>query len=281
MFFTFGLTKRYTMKITIKDIDQYDELIHNENTRFDEVTSFDRNGLAPVSIENKVGLINPLGEVVIPFEYESIANSTVNAYSVSKDGKWGFITKNHHVLIPIEYDLVSDFIENVCAVKLNGKWGFIDLLNQIVIPLQYDGCTDFRAGYAGVVMDEKWGLINTSNELIIDYHYEYLTPVDENFITFGQATDLKVERPDILAYFPYMLSKENYLMNFGLITIDNQMILEPISELPILESFEGNPVIRKNYQLGYLKGMKDFVPFEQFTIDPYEEKILKQINVMK
>ena len=269
------------MKITIKDIDQYDDLIHNENMKFEDVTTFDRNGLAPVTIDKKCGLINSLGEVIIPFDYESIANSTVNAYSVSKDGKWGFITKNNQVLIPIEYDLISDFFENLCAVKKDGKWGFIDLINQIVIPFQYEGCTDFRAGIAGVVMGEKWGVINKSNELLIDYQYEYLTPVDEQFLTFGKATDLKVERPDILAYFPYMLSKENYLMNFGLISIQNEVILEPVSELPILESFEGNPVVRKNYQLGYLKNMKEFISFEQFKIDPYEEKILKQINVMK
>jgi len=269
------------MKVTPKDIDQFDSLIHNEKTTFEDLTIFDRNGLAPVSKDNIYGLINALGEVIIPFEYQSIVLSTVNAYSVSKNDKWGYITKTNQILIPIEYDVTSDFIENVCAVKKAGKWGFIDLINQTVIPFEYDGCSDFRAGLAGVVKNGKWGVINKQNDLIIDYQYEYLTPVDENFITFGKASEIKVDRPDILAYFPYMLSPENYIMHFGLISIDNKMILEPISELPILESFDGKPVVRQNYQLGYLENMKDFIPFEQFTIDSYEEKILKQIGVMK
>ena len=85
----------------------------------------------------------------------------------------------------------------------------------------------------------------------------------------------------MLAYFPYFLSKENYLMHFGLISTTNEKILEPISELPILESFENQPVVRQNYQLGYLKDGKDFVKFDQFKIDPYEEKILTQLGVMK
>jgi len=269
------------MRLLPREIDQFDELIHNDETKFEDLTIFDRNGLAPVSKDNVFGLINSEGEVVLPLEYQSVVLSTVNAYSVSKNNKWGFVTKFNQVIIPIEYDLTSDFIENVCAVKMKNKWGFIDLLNQVVIPIEYDGCTDFKSGIAGVVKDKKWGVINKSNELIIDYQYEYLTPVDDNFITFGKATDLKVERPDILAYFPYLLSENNYLMHFGLISLDNKVILEPISELPILESFDGNPVIRINYQLGYLKEMKQFFPFEQFKIDPYEEKILKQINVMK
>lgn len=269
------------MTITPKDIDQFDSLIHGDKTTFTDLTTFDRNGLAPISIDNKYGLINLKGEVIIPLEYESIVMSTINAYSVSKEGKWGFITKSNQILIPIEYDLSSDFIETVCAVKKDGKWGFIDLLNQTIIPFQYDGCTDFRAGIAGVVKDGKWGVINKNNELIIDYQYEYLTPVDANFITFGVATNHKVDRPDILAYFPYMLSADHHLMKFGLLTIHNEVVLEPVSELPVLESFDGQPVVRQNYQQGYLKDMKEFVPFEQFKIDPYEEKILKQIGVMK
>lgn len=268
------------MKIIPKDVDQFDSLIHGDETTFDQLTTFDRNGLAPVSKDNIFGLINSSGDVIIPFEYDSIVMSTVNAYSVSKNGKWGFITKSNQILIPIEYDLTSDFIENVCAVKKDGKWGFIDLLNSIIIPFDYEGCTDFRCGIAGVVKNDKWGVINKKNELILDYQYEYLTPVDENFLTFGKASDFKVDRPDILAYFPYFLNPDNYLMKFGLITIDNKVILDAISELPVLESFDGKPVIRQNYQLGYLKDKQEFIPFEQFKIDPYEEKILKQIGVM-
>lgn len=269
------------MIITPKETDQFDQLIHGDNTKFTDLTTFDRNGLAPISIDNKYGLIDYNGEVIIPLIYASIVMSTINAYSVSKDGKWGFITKSNQILIPIEYDLSSDFIENVCAVKKDGKWGFIDLLNQVIIPFEYEGCTDFCKGLAGVVKSGTWGVINKNNELVIDYQYEYLTPVDANYITFGVKTDHKIERPDILAYFPYMLSEDHHLMKFGLINIHNEMVLEPVSELPVLESFEGQPVVRQNYQQGYLKNMKEFVPFEQFKIDPYEEKILKQIGVMK
>jgi len=269
------------MNITIQEIDQFDKLIHGEETRFEEITKFDRNGLAPVSIGEKFGLINSLGEVVIPFDYESIVMSTLNAYSVSKKAKWGYITKQNQILIPLEYDLTSDFIENVCAVKKDGKWGFIDLLNKVVIPFEYEGCTDFNAGIAGVVSNGKWGVINKNNDLIIDFQYEYLTPVDANFLSFGQATNFKVDRPDVLAYFPYFLNPKNYLMHFGLININNEVVLEAMSELPVLESFENKPVIRQNYQLGYLNDAGQFVAFEQYTIDPYEEKILKQIGVMK
>lgn len=269
------------MRIKINEIDQFDQLIHDDSTKFESVTVFDRNGLAPVSKNNLFGLINGEGDVIIPFEYQSIVMSTINAYSVSKDDKWGFVTKSNQIIIPIIYDLTSDFIENLCAVKKDNKWGFIDLLNTEIIPFDYDGCTDFRAGIAGVVKNDKWGVIDKENNLKIDFQYEYLTPVDHQYLTFGKATTIKIERPDILAYFPYFLSKDNYLMNFGLVSIENNIILEAVSELPVLESYDGKPVVRQNYQQGYLNDNKEFVPFEQFEIDPYEEKILKQIGVMK
>ena len=268
-------------KITPKDTDQFDNLVHKETTTFEDLTVFDRNGLAPISIEDKFGLIDKEGNVIIPFDYQKLVLTTVNAYSAQQNDKWGFVTKSNQILIPFDYDLTSDFIENVCAVKKDGKWGFIDLINKVVIPFLYDGCTDFKAGLAGVEQNGKWGMIDKMNQLLIDYQYEYLTPVDQNFATFGQVTTNKVERPDILAYFPYFLSKDNNLMHFGLISTQNELILEAISELPILESYENQPVIRQNYQLGYLKDGKDFVKFDQFSIDPYEEKILKQIGVMK
>ncbi|WP_313386962.1 WG repeat-containing protein [Chishuiella sp.] len=263
-----------------KDTDQFDSFIHKDSTKFDEITVFDRNNLAPVSINNKFGLIDLQGNVILPLEYDNLVLTTVNAYSVKKNDKWGFVTKNSQVLIPFDYELTSDFIENICAVKRNGKWGFIDLLNQEVIPFDYDGCTDFKAGFAGVENNGKWGLINKKNELIIDFKYEYLTPVDNNFVTFGVATSKKVDRIDILAYFPYFLSKDNYLMHFGLLSFDDKVILDAVSELPILESFDNSPVVRQNYRLGYMKNGQEFIKFDQFTIDPYEEKILKQIGVM-
>ncbi len=268
-------------KITPKDTDQFDDFVHKETTTFEELTVFDRNQLAPISIDNKWGLIDQNGHVVIPFDYQKLVLTTVNAYSAQKDDLWGFITKTNQTLIPFEYEVTSDFIENICAVKKAGKWGFIDLLNQEIIPFEYDGCTDFRAGLAGVERAGKWGMITKENKLVIDFQYEYLTPVDHNFATFGEATTMKIERPDVLVYFPYFLSKEHYLMNFGLISLQNERILNAVSELPILESFENQPVVRQNYQLGYLRDGKEFVKFEQFTIDPYEEKILKQIGVMK
>ena len=114
-------------KISPKDTDQFDDFVHKETTTFEELTVFDRNNLAPISIDNQFGLIDKEGNVIIPFEYQKLVLTTVNAYSAQKENKWGIITKSNQILIPFEYDLTSDFIENICAVKKDGKWGFIDL----------------------------------------------------------------------------------------------------------------------------------------------------------
>lgn len=269
------------MIIKIEEIDQYDQSVHADLKNFSEFISFDRNELAIVSKNSLFGVIDHSGKVIIPFSYNELFLSTIkNVYSAKQGDFWGFITIANQILIPFEYQLTSDFIEHLCAVKKNDRWGFIDLLNKLIIPLEYDGCTDFSNGYAGVMKNKKWGAIDVKNTLLIPYQYAYLTATPGHYFTVGKTSTIKVNRPDLLAYFPYFLSEDQFLIHFGLINLNNEIVLDFISELPILESFEEQPVVRQNYQQGYLKHNTEFIPFPQFTIDPYEEKILKQLGVM-
>lgn len=280
-FIILKFAQSFNMTIKINEIDQFDASIHNEELTFNELLSFDRNQLAIVSKDNHFGVIDQEGNIVIPFQYQQLVLSTIhNVYSAKRDEMWGFITRSNQVLIPLVYELTSDFIEHLCAVKKDDKWGFIDLLNTTVIPFLYDGCTDFSQGYAGIMQNQQWGAIDKTNHQVIPFQYAYVSAAGDGYFTVGKESSIKVERPDLLAYFPYFLSNNHHLLHFGLINQNNELILDYVSELPILESFEQQPVVRQNYQQGYLKNNTDFTAFDHLTIDPYEEKILKQLGVM-
>jgi len=108
--------------------------------------------------ESNWGLINSIGEIVIPLEYgwESFystyrATITEGITFLEKDGKWGFATIEGDIFAPPQYDFVGNFINGLAWVAIGENWwggnvmcGFIDRTGEYVIPLEYS-----RAIYIG------------------------------------------------------------------------------------------------------------------------------------
>lgn len=269
------------MKIQPNEVDQFNPEIHNENTTWQQLTVFDRNGLGLVSQNQKFGLINPEGEVVLNFSYEKIVPAFDDNYSASKDEKWGFINQKEEIVIPFDYELCSDFVDDLCAVRQDNKWGFINKENELVIPFEYEGCTDFRFGYAGVTKDGKWGAINKKNEIVLPFEWLYMLSVGDGLFTMGEKSKIKVERPDILARYPYFGTPDYHLIKFGLINLDNQIVSRCMSEIPITHFENGRPVVRVNYEFGTLDNFKHFIKKPKYKANPYDVKILKQLGVIE
>jgi hypothetical protein len=103
----------------------------------------------------------------------------VDRYTVSKDDKFGIIDGQGRVIVPLEYDEISAFYEDgmVLVQKNGGKWsnrkyGYINLDGELVIPLQYRWAKDFSEGLAAVENDKGLvGYIDTQGNLAIPFRY--------------------------------------------------------------------------------------------------------------
>ena len=118
------------------------------------------NGMAVVKIEGRCGVINKKGEVVIPFNYESITGPCGKLFIVKKynqlkylslpfleDEKYGLIDLNESEILPFQYEEIN-FIDDIFKVAQNGKYGFINSEGREIFPCKYSYLGEYCEGLA-------------------------------------------------------------------------------------------------------------------------------------
>ena len=150
------------------------------------------NGYAVyVDQNNKVGIFDENGKIMIPFEYDAIYKTYYslyirsdyktsfpnieNIYIVEKDGKIGTIDDKNNVIIPIIYDGLSDKVEygpEVHFVKNKGKYGIISPKGEIIMPIEYEYVGRLYGGLIEVKKDGKYGVVSLKNKEILPCIYD-------------------------------------------------------------------------------------------------------------
>lgn len=105
---------------------------------FDWAEPFNNEGYAKVEINKKYGIIDTLGNVIIPIKVDFISHKGNGFFIAKNNNKYGAFDKNGVLKIPFEYDYISFFDEfgNASAV-LNEKWGVINSVNEIILPFEF------------------------------------------------------------------------------------------------------------------------------------------------
>lgn len=177
-----------------------------------------------VSKDNKFGILNGDGSVLIPIEYDKIDYTVLeNSFiPVMLNKKYGYIDKSNKLIIPYEYDKALPFIEGfaivkkdgiygyitekndkiaffgkepfwngeryfndgLAAFKINGKCGFINKKGKVVIEAIYDDVENFQNGIVKVTLNELNGYINTKGKIVIPIRYSILSGLNDDRILF-------------------------------------------------------------------------------------------------
>ncbi|MDR1809326.1 MAG: WG repeat-containing protein [Prevotella sp.] len=104
--------------------------------KYDEISSFSEN-LLLVKNGNNVGIISNTGNVIIPDNYNSLEKLPgANLYKVSSQNKWGVIDLSGNVIVEPLLDEIDSSGKNYIIVKKDGKYGFI--VNKKYVPARYD-----------------------------------------------------------------------------------------------------------------------------------------------
>ena len=199
-----------------------------------------------VDQNNKVGVFNKDGNVMIPFEYDAIHatyyNHSVyktsfpnikNIYIVEKDGKIGTIDDKNNVIIPIIYDGLSGWVEygpEAHFVKNNDKYGIISHKGEIIIPIEYDYVGMPQKGVIPVRKNGKYGVVSWKNKEILPCIYDNVI-LDILWLEFGdekQIPKIVVLQQNIWEYYNLngtllqsnvplkeINSKYDYILNWG------------------------------------------------------------------
>ncbi|XOV66086.1 MAG: WG repeat-containing protein [Fluviicola sp.] len=88
-----------------------------------------------VKRDGKFGLLNHLGEVIIPLEYESLTSQD-GVYYVRKEGKMGVFSLNGDVMMPCEFEQIEMYGSAIYTIK-NGLTGVFNRQFQRVADHQF------------------------------------------------------------------------------------------------------------------------------------------------
>lgn len=120
-------------KITAAKYDK--EVYAPDSTYLGTFTATFNEGLCSVYLNQKVGFIDKKGTEVIPLEFSSVHEFTVEGLAaVEKEGKWGFVNKKGKQSIPIIYNKVFDFEKGKSLVIKENSVYFIDLNGEEIYP---------------------------------------------------------------------------------------------------------------------------------------------------
>lgn len=117
------------------------------NALFDKYTdSFESSdSLIRVCINKKWGVINSLGEFVIPVEYTTILISDDNQlFTVSKGYNVGVINDQNSIIVEFgKYVCIDGYDSGFARVKIDNKWGLINSEGGTVLEVVYDNIWNF------------------------------------------------------------------------------------------------------------------------------------------
>ncbi|OUS68111.1 hypothetical protein B1748_34680 [Paenibacillus sp. MY03] len=111
---------------------------------------------------------------VIPVQYDNVQNFYGNRLSVVfKDDKAGVIDLNGNIVVPIRYNEIRRFMDGMWVVRSDEGFGFANYEGEEVIPPQYEIVSGFMNGIA-VVRDNEdapFYFINKSGKVINETSY--------------------------------------------------------------------------------------------------------------
>lgn len=129
------------------------------------------------------GVINAYGEKVFSeFEYVFPIDEALGYYDVSKQDKHGIINKYGDLLVPFSYlEFGYHSSKTIWALDpLSSKWGLIGYDSTIVLPFIYDKVNKVKDGYF-VCKNERWGTVDLDGRIIVDTKYQIVTKVAKQY----------------------------------------------------------------------------------------------------
>ncbi len=122
--------------------------------------------------DNRFGLINGSGDIVVQPQYDVIFEFGEGFAGVKVGSKWGFIGKDGKFLIKPRFQYIKgSFSEGLACVMENYKYGYINKQGQWKIKPRFDDADSFHEGIARIEMDGKIGFIDTNGQVVINLEF--------------------------------------------------------------------------------------------------------------
>jgi hypothetical protein len=141
-----------------------------------DIISFPINGYYITYKKDKgKGVFSLKGEQIVPCTYSRIEMVEDTFSIVEKENKFGcynLIDKKE--ILPCQYDKITIFTNQILSVEYGNKVAYFDKTGKALTPFKYDFAGDFSDGLAAVSVNGKYGYIDTTGNEKIPIHFDYV-----------------------------------------------------------------------------------------------------------
>lgn len=122
----------------------------------------------------RFGIIDLTSKLIIEIKYDRTNVISTNLIAVKLNDKWGIYDRKGEVVLPIEYDVITNYFDGICYIQKDGKYGFFnpETIEKIILP-KYDSISYFKSSLFSIVkLNNKLGLIDKKGNEIIPLQFE-------------------------------------------------------------------------------------------------------------
>lgn len=208
-----------------------------------------------VQKDDKHGLINKDGEIVIPLNYPYLdLFSNKNLLRVKKDNKWGVIDIDENIILPLEYEIFSEFDDRRKAMSISDgkKNGYINEKAEIVLPVIYDEILVYSDHYATLRKGDKYGIVDPAGTIVLPVEYDFVHSdvYKKTIIRIG-----KNEKSGYVDLKGNMILPAEYKFIRGLDDAPNYTVIEKNNKEGLVNKTTGQLIISPQYNK--IKSIKD------------------------
>jgi antitoxin component YwqK of YwqJK toxin-antitoxin module len=171
-----------------------------------------QGGFYIVTQNEKYGVLNYEGKIVIPLNYNKIEfsyepnnylernneeyyHSKAGYFKVSQNNRWGIIDQNNKLILPIQYDRPGDLMNGRFIITSGNLYGFVDTTGYFFAPrfkylidLNDKSFLLFANAYPSPGrIPVKYGVINKNGVIIIPCIYDWISPSNKNDLIWVQS----------------------------------------------------------------------------------------------
>jgi len=153
---------------------------------YDGEINFKNKNVTVALLGEKKLFINKFGEIAFDNVYDEVANFIADYCVVGKSGKFGVIDSLGNLKIPLQYNSIKLIFNDKSILSiwanLNEKWGILDICNNVLEAFVFDEIC-INSTTISIRKNNLWGVCDLTGEIIIPIVYEFVYGATDGKLT--------------------------------------------------------------------------------------------------
>jgi len=172
-------------------------IIENKYQEITSLTNQYENGFIVKNEQGKYGVINYDKTIALEEKYDEIKNVYGNEmYVVKEANTLKLVNTKQEAFLENKFEEVKEINLNDVIIKSNGKYGVVNTNGEEKIPAIYDDLTYAFSEYYIAKKENKYGIIDINNKEVLQFNYNYITYLSDIGILQAESQNMQSQLLD-------------------------------------------------------------------------------------